>query len=297
MRVGVVVNPRSGPRAGGRAGPSRVETARLVLARLGMTADVVETARAGHAADLAQAFVARQCDRVVVWGGDGTINDAAGPLIGATVILGIVPGGSGDGLARSLGLSAPADHALEVALTAPARGVDVGYLGGRHFLNIGGVGFDAAVAKRFNETGTRGLRTYIRLLLRMIWTYEPESYRLVVDGAASTGPRFLVAFANGREYGNRMTLVPLADARDGWLDVVTVAGGSPVCQLWRARRLAWRPGRPARGIAWGRCRAATVTGDRLVCHVDGEPFETSGTIEVGIRPGAILVAGAGGDSA
>lgn len=292
MRIGVIVNPISG-RTGGRRGARRAEMAAAILTRLKVRADVAVTARARHAEEITRAFLAQGCDRIVAWGGDGTVNEVAGPIIGTGVVLGIVPCGSGDGLARSLGLAAPVEQAFETALAAKPRGVDVGYLGDRHFLNIAGIGFDGAVAARFNARGKRGLTDYVRNLFTMVWSHSPARYRVVIDGVVSDQERFLVAFANGREYGNRMVLAPAADARDGWLDVVLVDGGSPIRQLWRARRLAIGHGRPADGVFWGRCRTASVSGKRLQCHVDGESFETSGTLEVRIAPGTIRIAGAG----
>jgi YegS/Rv2252/BmrU family lipid kinase len=292
MRIGVVVNPISG-RTGARLGARRAETAIAILTRLNVHADVSVTARAGHAQEIARAFVTAGCDRVVAWGGDGTVNEVAGAIISTNVAMGIVPCGSGDGLARSLGLHGPTNLLFERALTAEAQRVDVGYLGERHFLNIAGIGFDAAVAAAFNSRGKRGLTDYVRNLLTMVWSHKPARYRLVIDGEATDQARFLVAFANGREYGNRMVLAPAADPSDGWLDVVLVDAGSPVRQLWRARRLAIGHGKPAQGVSWGRCRAASVSGERLQCHVDGESFETSGTLDVRIAPGAIRIAGAG----
>jgi diacylglycerol kinase (ATP) len=292
MRAGVVINPISGVKGRARnEGARRTSLARAVAARLNVDANVALTERRGHGAELARAFIDAGCNRVVAWGGDGTVNEIAGPVIGSRAALGIVPAGSGDGLARSLGLSAPPERALEIALGAPVAPVDVGYLGDRHFLNVAGIGFDAAVGAAFNARGKRGLRGYIRPLFTMVWTYQAQEYALTLDGAASRQRRLLVAFANGREYGNRMVLAPAADPSDGWLDTVLVESGSPVTQIWRMRRLSFGHGRPARGVAWGRCRAATVSAAHLMCHVDGETFETSGTIEVRIAPGAIEIAG------
>jgi diacylglycerol kinase (ATP) len=292
MTVGVVINPISGRVRG--TGTRRAALARTVAARFGVEADVRITERAGHAAGLTNVFLDAGVDRVIVWGGDGTVNEAAGPIIErrGSAALGIVPGGSGDGLARSLGLGLRPERAIEVALTAPAAPVDVGYLANRHFLNIAGVGFDATVGMAFNQRSKRGLSGYLRELFGAVWSYRIERYGLVVDGVTSDQERFLIAFANGREYGNSMVLAPAADPSDGWLDVVLVDAGGPIRQLWRARRLAVGHGRPAHGVFWGRCQAAAITGDRLVCHVDGETFVTSGTVEVRIEPGAIQVCGA-----
>jgi YegS/Rv2252/BmrU family lipid kinase len=289
MSIGVVINPTSGRSRGTAA--YRETLVRTVAAHLRVDAEVRLTERGGHAAELTKLFLDSGCRRVVVWGGDGTANEAAGPILEHRAELGIVPGGSGDGLARSLGLGLSPERALEVALTAPTAGVDVGYLGSRHFLNIGGIGFDGAVAMAFNRRNKRGLRGYVLQLFTKVWTYEARRYRLDLEGAETDQDRFLIAFANGREYGNRMVLAPAADPRDGWLDVVLVDAGGPIRQLWRARRLALGHGRPAQGVSWGRCRGAVIDGQHLVCHVDGEAFEASGPLEVRIDPAAIQIAG------
>jgi diacylglycerol kinase family enzyme len=293
MRVGVIVNPFSG---GSKAplppGPARLAAVRDLASRTAEAIDVVATNGHGHAAELAHEFVARGSSRVVVCGGDGTVNEAAGPLIGTGVALGIVPSGSGDGLARGLGLRRPVDAAFRTAVTEPAKPIDVGFLGDRHFLNIAGVGFDAAVADVFNRRSKRGHSGYLRDSLMGVWSYKSSVYDVEIDGERFSGPRFVVAFANCREYGNGLVLVPNADPTDGRLDMVMVEGGSPIRQFWRARRLSWRRLAPAEGVRRGRITSASVSGERLQCHVDGQPFDTRGTLQVRIQPGGIRIAGA-----
>lgn len=295
MRTAFIVNPAAGA-AGhrSRAGGSRVEIAARHARAAGGDVDVVATTHRGHARELAASCVERGVDRVVVWGGDGTINEAAGPLIRSRVTLGIIPGGSGDGLVHSLGLPRTVDAAMQAALFGPSRPVDVGWLGSRHFLNIGGIGFDAEVAVRFNRRTRRGTRGYIVDGLQAVWNYRCAAYEVEAGGERWTGRRFLVAFANGREYGNGLVLVPTADPTDGSLDLVLVADGGPLQQCWRARRLAVRRMAPAEGLVRRRLTSARVTGDRLMCHVDGETFEASGSLDVSVDAGAIRVAGAGG---
>jgi diacylglycerol kinase (ATP) len=298
MRIGIIVNPYSGgPRGPVPPGAARVEFVRQLARRADPSIEVIATAGPGHAAELAAQFAARGFSRVIAWGGDGTINETAGPLIGSGVELGIVPSGSGDGLARGLGLWRPAEAALAVAISQPARAVDVGMLGDRHFLNIGGIGFDAAVAAAFNRRSKRGHAGYVRDSLLGVWSYESRTYTVEVDGDRLEGRRFVIAFANCREYGNGIVLVPNADPADGRLDMVMVAGGSTLRQFWRARRLSWRRLAPAEGVRRGRITSASVTGDLLQCHVDGQPFETSGTLAVRVKPAGILVAGSGATSA
>ncbi len=293
MRVGVIINPVSGGR-GHRAGEggARIDAARQALDALGIDADVAVTERRGHAAELAAAFAAAGVERVVAWGGDGTVNEVAGPLIGTQTVLGIVPSGSGDGLAGGLGLPTRPAEALRVALHGEPDPIDVGMFGARPFLNVAGIGFDAEIAEHFARRARRGVLSYLSIGLSRVWTYRNRVYDIDLDGQRLRGERFVIAFANAPQYGNGLVLERHADPRDGWLNVVIADGGSPLAQLWRGRRLAFRPDAPASGVRRARIRRATVSADEMHCHVDGEPFQTSGTVEILLRPHALLIAGA-----
>ena len=287
MRIAVVVNPGSG-RAKTRG--SRFEIAKRLIDQLKIEADVVATEARGHGAELAKKFVEAGCQRVIAWGGDGTVNEVAGPIIGTRTTLGIIPGGSGDGYAHSLGLPTAPEAALAHAVAARARDADVGFLAGRHFLNIAGVGFDAVVAAQFNRRKDRGARAYMVDSLAGVWSYRSRQYDIRLGDHRFSGSHFLIAFANGREYGSGLVIARDATVFDGELDVILVSGGGVLSQLWRARRLAIRPMARARGVWRGRVTSARITGDRLDCHVDGETFDVSGEVSVELRPGAIRVA-------
>jgi diacylglycerol kinase family enzyme len=291
--VAIIINPISG--GGGHrrdAGDARVAIARGAVAESHRDAEVVLTRAPGHGAELARRFVEQQADLVIAWGGDGTLNEVAGPVIGTTTAFGIVRAGSGEGLARSLRVPRDPALALAAALGGPLARMDVGYFGDRHFLNVAGVGFDAAVGAAFNRRRRRGLFGYVTTTLSMIAGYELQHYRVVLGSDQITGRCFLVAFANGPQYGGDLKLSGRADAQDGWLDAVVIGEGSPLTQLWRMRHLLRGVKRSTPGIRLERVQTASVTGERLVCHVDGEPFETSGRIEVRIAPGALRVSGA-----
>ena len=289
MRAAIVNNPISG-RGGRRAGAAaeRTSLAHRVSNELGIDARVEVTRARGHAIELAAAFAAEGVDRVVAWGGDGTVNEIAGPIVGTSTALGIVPSGSGDGFARGLKLPRPPEAALRLALIGAPKPVDVGYLGMRHFLNVAGIGFDAAVGQIFNRRTRRGAAGYFNAF-SLVWGYRPASYTLDIDGVALPGERFLLVFANGREYGNGAVIAPDASFDDGKLDALIVAAGSPWRQLWRARRLVIGRRRPAHGLLRQQFTTARVSGDALQCHVDGETFEFSGTLEVRLAPLALGV--------
>jgi len=294
MRVGIVINPISGRRGSRPDEPARRRAfAELHANAAGINPTIVTTEGPGHARVLSQTFADQGYDTVIAMGGDGTVNEVAQALVGTTTALGIVPCGSGDGLARGLRLPANREAAIRIALSQSLTAIDVGTAGDRIFLNIAGIGFDAAVARVFAGRSTRGAVGYVTSGVSLAWTYDAARYAVnwhTGDAAeVREGRKFLVAFANASTYGNGAVLAPAASLQDGVLDVVLVDAGGPLQQFWRGRRLFWRSGSPAHGLERSRATRATVSGPALVCHVDGEVFETSGTLEIGVRPGALRV--------
>ncbi len=259
MRIAVIINPVAGRGRRGPVGEERARLARQLTERAGVHADIRVTREAGHGMELAREFRDAGYDVIAAWGGDGTANEVAGPLIGSSSALAIVPSGSGDGLARGLGLPARPEDAIALAVTAVSSPMDVGFVGNRHFLNIAGMGFDAAVAVGFARSGRYGTVSYARQAFGRLWSYRCAHYELVADGERLTGRLFLVAFANGRQYGNGLVIAPDGDPCDGLLNAIVVDDGSAFSQLWRARRLFINKLGPARGVRRVKVRAASVT--------------------------------------
>jgi diacylglycerol kinase family enzyme len=289
MRVAVIINPISGGRRRTSA-IDRRQFASAWLAARSIAAHVEVTTRHGHAIELARAFVRERYDRIVAWGGDGTVNEVAGPLLGTNVVLGLVPAGSGDGLARGVGLPSDPGDALEVAVGDSIRRLDVGFLGDRHFLNVGGFGFDAAVAQAFQVRAGRGFAGYLLAGLGCLWRYRCVTYALDLSGDLSRDEQFLIAFANGPQYGNDFVLASDGDPSDGWLDAVVIGRGSPIQQIWRGRGFLLRKLVPVDGVVRRRVRQASVSGPDLLAHVDGEPFRPVSPVSVRVEPGAIQLA-------
>ncbi|HUR21924.1 MAG TPA: diacylglycerol kinase family protein [Vicinamibacterales bacterium] len=294
MHVGIVINPISGRRGHHPGEADRRRTfAQSRADAAGVTATIVMTEARGHARELALGFVAARCDSVIAMGGDGTVNEVAQALVGTSIPLGILPSGSGDGLATGLGLTTDIERSMRTALTAEPVAIDVGYAGDRIFLNVAGVGFDGAVAHMFAGRSTRGALGYVGTGTRLVWSYAAPDYEVRWHTGdveeIRRGPKLLLGFANGPTYGNLAVLSPDASLRDGLLDMVLVSAGGPIRQMWRARRLFWNHRRPAEGIERARIVRATISSDVLQGHLDGEPFETSGTLEFGVRPQALWV--------
>jgi YegS/Rv2252/BmrU family lipid kinase len=293
MRVAIIVNPAAGPRARRGADVStRVSLAeRMVRERDGDPHVRLTTGR-GDAAEKAREEVAAGARLVVAWGGDGTINEVGRALAGSAVPIGIVPAGSGNGLARALGLPLEASPALACALDGLDRTVDAGELGGRPFFNVAGVGLDAHVAWLFDEAASqgRGLAGYVRVTARSLWTYKAAEYRIEADGAHFDARAVIVAFANASQYGHGAEIAPGASPSDGWLDLVVVGAARPVVNVWRARRLFNGTIERDPRVRRQRVREVTLTGPHpMRCHVDGEPCEAVSPLVVRVHPGALTV--------
>ncbi len=283
----IIINPVAG---GPRIAPdTRVTLARQALAALGASGEVFVAERRGHAREIAADLARRGRELVVAWGGDGTVNEVGSGLAFTSTALGIVPAGSGDGLARELHLPRRPADALRVAIEGRRTAFDVGELAGRLFFNIAGIGFDAEVARRYNErtTSRRGPWPYIPLTFGALWAYEPDCYRVSLDGTPHEGRFFAVILANSRQFGNRMRVAPEARPDDGVLNALLVDHRSPAGHLWRLRHLLV-DARRAPGIVRCPVRAATIEGTRpLCCQIDGESFTAGTRVEARVHPGAL----------
>lgn len=293
MRVAVIINPVAGVRGTLDHERHRAELARRRFALARVDADIVVTERAGHARELAHDAVARGADVVVAWGGDGTVNEVASALVGGPGALAMIPAGSGNGLARSMGVPPTPERAIAHLLQASERVIDVGEIDGRLFVNVAGVGFDAHIAARFAAIGTarRGFLRYASIVAGELGRYSGRPYSLVLDAqAATTHHAFLLSFANGRQWGNGAIIAPSAELDDGLLDAVIVEDrgrGAVLCAIpYLFRGTLDR----VRGVRIARVIAATVAGDHpLVYHADGESFVGGTTIHVRVVPAALRV--------
>jgi YegS/Rv2252/BmrU family lipid kinase len=236
----------------------------------------------------------RKVPRVLVAGGDGTLHQAVAALAGTETSLGIVPTGTGNDLARALGLRLAPFAAAKHALSGVPRRIDVGVVNDRPYLGVAAIGFDGEVL-RFIETRLRRLRgpwVYPYAAVRALIRFVPPQLRLDYDGGSFEGPAFLAAVANSSTFGGGMRIAPHASLDDGSLDLVVIRGG---------RKWALLPLLP-RVYAGGHIRHAAVETHRvtqvsirctpsLTLHGDGEPMVEVGTAsaEVRIWPRALSV--------
>lgn len=260
---------------------------------LGVPHRIEITERPGHGAEIARQAMADGASLVCGWGGDGTVNEIATVLAQSEVPLGLIPGGSGNGLARELGLSMQPARAIQQTVMGVDRWLDVGEIGGRLFVNVAGLGFDAHVARCFNESGKRrGFFAYLTTSFTQLLKYQPEAYKIKLPNETIKGEALMVVLANSAQYGNGARVAPDAQPDDGRLDLVVVEPRSPLQNMLRARHLFDGSLVRAKGVSFRRAETMTISNghEALWFHVDGEPVQgANGALDVRIHPRALRV--------
>ena len=180
---------------------------------------IAKTEYAGHATLLAKEYSTQDYHAIIAIGGDGTVNEIARSLVHTNVALGIIPCGSGNGLARHLHIPMDPVGAIKVINRFIAKDVDYGKINEIPFFCTCGVGFDAFVSSKFANAGRRGLLTYLENTLREGLKYKPDTYEIEVEGETRKYKAFLIACANASQYGNNAFIAPQASMSDGMLDV------------------------------------------------------------------------------
>lgn len=243
-------------------------------------AEIIFTEYAGHAEK-----IARECEHqtVVAVGGDGTVNEVARGLYGTGKTMGIIPCGSGDGLALCLGLSHDVRKAMEVVEKGKTAMLDCAQVDGRPFFSVCGVGFDAEISRRFASSTTRGLGTYIAECVKLWFSYKPEKYRVLIDGTVIETSPMLITVGNSNQWGNGARVTPAADPCDGLLDVAVV---DPF-HIWEVPYMAWQLllGDLSRSRHLHYYRGKNIVVERSgagAAHFDGDYFEGSRRVEVGL---------------
>ncbi|MBD2699371.1 diacylglycerol kinase [Spirosoma sp. BT702] len=281
-----IINPNSGTTSAEQKALLRDAFLRQADA-LGFAPEVVQTTHPGHATDIARQAVAQGVNRIIVIGGDGTINETATGLRKSATSLGIVPIGSGNGLARHLGIPLKPLQAIERALKGRPVIIDSGEINEYPFFCTAGMGFEAYVAHEFAKEPVRGLPTYIRTAFRSFWNYKPQRFNV----ADQEKELFSMTFANAGQFGNNAWMAPTANISDGHLEQCEVrpfptqAAGMLAWQLFNKslnKSTYWR----GHSIT----KATVEVDGPLIIHADGEPLTLpTGKAEIRILPGSLLV--------
>jgi len=185
-------------------------------------AQILYTEYAGHARGLAQKAIADGTDVIVAVGGDGSVNEVAKELINTNVTMGIIPYGSGNGLANYLNIPLNNHKAIELLNKCNTMAIDTISINDDLSVSIAGIGFDALVAKLFSTQKTRGFFTYLRIVAGEYLSYRPKKYTLTYNGETIVRRALFISFANSDQFGYNTTIAPDAKINDGLIDVCIV---------------------------------------------------------------------------
>ena len=249
--------------------------------------NVVFTKYPGNAVELAHDS---DCPVTVAVGGDGTVNEVARGLAGTGRKMGIIPCGSGNGLARHLKLFRNFSRCEDILEKGHTQPLDSGTINGKPFYSVCGVGLDATVSKRFQESGKRGLSTYIKEAARTWRDFHPETYRISLDGKEFTQEAVLITIGNSNQWGNGAKVTPLARTDDGELDLTVISMFRtveiPVLALRLMTGSLHKSGRV-------KCyRAKHIEIDRSApgpAHCDGDYIEAGTHISVSVIPHSLEI--------
>ncbi|SFC57247.1 lipid kinase, YegS/Rv2252/BmrU family [Parapedobacter composti] len=253
-------------------------------------AEFVCTQYANHAYELGAEAVADGVDVVVAVGGDGTINEIASALNGTSTALGIVPEGSGNGLALYLGIPLNERAAVRRLNRMESMVIDSGSINGLLFFNMAGIGFDASVSDRFANDNIRGAIGYLKAVMTEISTYKPQHYRLTIDGQSLEREALMISVANSPQYGNNAHVAPQASVTDGILDVCIIHKFPlyifPMMVFHLFNKTADQseyveiiPGR--------QIRIVRESADAV--HVDGEPKALGPVLDIEVNPSTLRI--------
>lgn len=189
----------------------------------------------GHAIALTKKAIAGNPDCIVACGGDGTINEVASQIVNTSITLGIIPVGSGNGLASHLHIPQDMDKAIAIIRDGHTAGIDVGQINGQYFFSNTGTGIDALIIKQYEKSGKRTLLSYIWASLSASRKFQPKRAIISIENEAFEETPFMLFISNSNEMGYKMSLTPAASLADGLLDVVII----PQISFFEKLKLGW----------------------------------------------------------
>lgn len=280
-RLLTIINPISGTLPKDHVEESLKEK----LSDKGFVIDTVFTERAGHGFELARKGVEAGYYGILAAGGDGTVNEIASAVRSSRTIMGILPFGSGNGLARHIYGSIDVEHSIDIIARDFPQDCDYGTVNGNPFFCTFGLGFDAKVSQQFSRLPTRGLGTYIKSAIQEYLSFSPTEYVIRSDSKEVKVKAFIVAVCNASQYGNNAYIAPHASIRDGLLDIIIIHEGNPLTRALAGVELF--TGRLDRNllIEAMRVRSAIIRHLPGPGHIDGDPVMTPETLNIECRKG------------
>ena len=251
--------------------------------------DIAITQYKQHAKSIAEESAQEGIDIVCAVGGDGSVHEVGTALVGTKCHLAIIPTGSGNGLARHLKIPLKTPQAIQNINELNSIRMDTGLANDKPFLGVGGYGFDAFIAKRFDEYHIRGFWGYTQLVYEEYFSYKPTKMKIILPDQQIKGNFLLCSIANSSEFGNGFCISPKSNVIDGQMELVLLSKFS----WWRTMgvigRFFFKKIEGSRYIRIIPFRKARIILDVPLAHYDGEPFEVRKEINIEIVPASLSV--------
>jgi len=257
--------------------------------------EILPTSAEGNYDHLKELIAQDKITDIVICGGDGTVNAVAAALQGCPVRVGIIPMGSGNGLAFAARIPKDPNKALDIIFSGKASLIDGLMINDKFSCMLCGIGFDAEVAHTFAQQSKRGLQTYIKVTFRHFFSGKCWQFGIEPEPGAApfVTEAFFISIANANQFGNNFTIAPRARLDDGLLDIVIVKKMNKLRTLWAVLRqvlggyaIKRDPGRPGPGkVLYFQTSALRIVNSELApLHIDGDPTKTAAVFDIRILP-------------
>lgn len=279
-----IVNPKSG------TGAYRQFQERIAQVDHERSFEVVESQSPEHSIELAATAGQKGYRAVIAVGGDGSVHEIGTKLIGTETALGIIPTGSGNGIARHLGISLPPAQAIKEMLGGKCRAMDTLMVNDRAVIGFCGIGFDGHVARLFSEAGERGFSNYVKLTLDAISNYRSTDFEVTADDQVENSEALTVVCANITQFGNNAAINPQAIDNDGCLEVITVKPFPVASFPTLAARLFINTFHKSKFVNVRKASQIRIEnkGEAEV-QIDGEPFGKPDVLNIRVKPKSLKV--------
>lgn len=250
---------------------------------------IAYTNRPKHATEIARNAAAEVTDIVVAVGGDGSVNEVSEALVNTNTILGIIPAGSGNGLARHLNIPLNIEKAITTINSGRTYKIDTLEVN-RHFcVGIAGLGLEAHISHIFAGYKKRGFKGYLKIFAKEIGNYKSCKYKLIIDGNTFEKEAMLISIANSSQYGNHAFIAPLADITDGLADVCILKPFPKILLPYLGYQLFNKKIHNSRYFEIIKGKNIEISQPVDIAHIDGEPIVPGKNIHIKINPLSLKV--------
>ena len=280
MKIRFIINPIAGT-------GKQLKTKKYISKYL-KNYEIYYTKKAGDASMISKDAVLKNVDAVVAIGGDGTVNECLKSLINTNTALGVIPCGSGNGFALHIGMNNNIKKAVKQLQKIEIEKIDSGFVNGMPFINVGGIGFDAHIAKLFGKLKKRGFYNYIKLILKEL-DFKPQTYHIKYDKINKKIIAYMISFANSSQYGNNIKISPTANIKDGLLDFVIVKKFPKWEIPFFLIKLALGKVHRSKYVEIIQTKKMTITSNNYLVHLDGESIHLDNPITVSLLKNSLII--------